>query len=300
VIIIGQGPGAYSAGIYAARRNLKTLLIGETPGGKMAITDLIENYAGFEKISGLELTEKMKKQAKKSGCEIKQEKVTKITLGFKVYTSENQYDAKSIIIVTGTVQRKLNIEGEDQFLGKGVSYCATCDGPLFKGKTVAIIGGSNSAVKTAIYLSEICKKVYIIHRKDMFRAEEKNVENMKGKSNVEILFNSEGAKINGDKFVKSLTLKDGKELEVDGVFIAVGVIPIAGLTENLKIKKDKNGFILINNKTETNVKGVFAAGDITGGILQIAQAVGQGAIAGTQAYFYVKSLGDNVPYFVKK
>jgi len=299
LIIVGQGPAGYTAGMYAARRNLKTLIVGETPGGKMAVTWEIENYPGFEMISGMDLTKKMKAQAEKAGCEIVDGKVIKIEKGFKVYFDEKSEETKAVIIATGTVERKLNAEGENQFLGKGVSYCATCDGPMFKGKTIAVVGGSNTAVRAADYLAEMCKKVYVIHRKDMFRAEEINVKKIEKNPKVEILFNSEVQKINGNDFVKSITLKDGKEIELEGVFILVGVIPTANLVGELGIKTDKTGFIEVNKNMETNVKGIFAAGDITGGILQISESVGQGAIAGTNAYFYVRGLEPDKPYFIK-
>jgi len=298
-IIIGQGPAGYTAGMYCVRRNLKTLVIGKTPGGKMSITWEIENYPGFEKISGMDLGKKMKSQAEKAGCEIIEGKVSKIEKGFKVYSENKIYETKSVIIATGTVQKRLNVEGEEEFLGKGVSYCPTCDGPMFKGKTIAVVGGSNSAVRGADYLAEMCDKVYLIHRKDQFRAEEINVKRVKEDPKIEILFNSEVGKINGSKFVESITLKDGKELKVDGVFVLVGVVPTANLVTELGIKRDDRGFITANKKMETNVKGVFAAGDITGGILQVSEAVGQGAIAATNAYLYVRSLEANKPYFVK-
>ena len=300
IIIIGQGPAGYTAGIYAARRNLKTLIIGELPGGKISWTHEIENYTGLGKITGAELAKKMKEHVKTFDCEILGEKVTKVEKGFKVYTEEKMYESKALIITTGTENRKLNIEGEDKFFGKGVSYCSTCDGPLFKGKTIAIIGGSNSAVNAAYYLADICEKVYLIHRKDVFRAEETNVERLKAKKNIELLMNSEAQKIDGNQMVESLTLKDGKELKVNGVFIYVGVIPTSSVFANLDIEKDEKRFVKVNLNMETNVPGVFAAGDIRGGILQIAQAVGDGATAAMSAYFYIKKLEGSDAYFVKE
>jgi len=299
VIIIGQGPAGYTAGIYCVRRNLKTLIVGEVPGGKMSWTTDIENYTGFRKTTGPKLTEKMKSHVKDLGCEIIQAKVSKIEPGFKVYFEDKIEEAKSVIIATGTLERRLGIEGEEELRGKGVSYCSTCDGPLFKDKPIAVVGGSDTAVKAAEYLATIGEKVYLIHRRDQFRAEEANVEKVKNNLKIELVLNAEVTKINGKDKVESITLKDGKELKVDAVFIHVGVIPTTEVIKDIKVELDDRGFIKVNEKMETNVKGVFAAGDVRGGILQIVQATGDGATAAMSAYMYVKSQEEDKPYFIK-
>lgn len=294
VIIIGAGPAGLAAGIYAGRRNLKTLIIGELIGGQMSLAHIIENYPGFEGITGLDLTKKMQKQAEKFGCEIKIDKVIDMELKGdikKIKTSSKEYTCKAVIIASGGQHRKLNVEGEDKYIGKGVSYCATCNGPLFRDKIVAVVGGSDTALMYAVYLDEICKKVYLIHRRDQFRAEEANQENLK-KSKVKLILNSIVEKIEGNESVKNLKIKNVKngevsDLAVEGVFIEVGHIPSTYIANKAGVEIDEKKFIIVNKDKETNVKGVFAAGDVTGTLAQIATAVGDGAIAATNAYYYI-------------
>jgi thioredoxin reductase (NADPH) len=295
VIIVGTGPAGLAAGIYAGRRELKTLIIGEVLGGQMSYAHIVENYPGVEVVKGLELAERMKEQAEKFGCTIKMETVVNMELKNsvkKIRTRENEYLADVVILATGSQHRRLKIEGESKFLGRGVSYCSICDGPLFKGKKVAVIGGSDAAVTSAIYLNEIASQVYLIHRRDQLRAEEANQEKLK-KTSVKIIWNSVLEKIEGDNVVKKILLKNLKtneisELEVDGVFIEIGQVPTTEIAKKAGIEVNERGFIKVNDKMETNIEGVYAAGDVTGSLAQIVVAAAEGAIAATNAYLYLK------------
>jgi len=295
IIIIGAGPGGLGAGLYAARRNLKTLILSENLGGQMALAHIVENYLGSEPISGMDLAEKMKKQVERFGCKIKLETVIGLELKDelkKVKTRENTYKAKAVIIATGSHYRRLEAEGEEKFIGKGVSYCSTCDGPLFKGKKVAVIGGSDSAITSAIYLNEIASETYLIHRRDQLRAEEANVEKLK-KTKVKIIWNSVVDKIEGDKLVKKIIIKnvntnETKELEIDGIFIEVGEVPTTEIAKTAGIEVDEKNFIKVNEKFETNIKRVYAVGDVTGSFAQIINAASEGARAATNAYLDIK------------
>lgn len=295
IIIIGGGPAGLTAGLYASRRNLKTLVVSPIIGGQMSLAPSIENYPGVNPIPGIKLAEKMKRQAKKFGCAFKQETVVSLELKDeikKVKTHDNEYYAKAIIIATGSHYRKLEAEGEDKFIGRGVSYCAVCDMPFFKNKKVAIIGGSDTAVKSAIYASEIASEVYLIHRRDQLRAEEANQKILE-KSKVKIIWNSVVDKIQGDKFVDKIIIKDvntneTKELAVDGVFIEIGEVPTTEIMKTAGIEINEKNFIKVNEKLETNIPGVFAAGDVTGAFAQIIVADAQGAEAATNTYLFLK------------
>jgi thioredoxin reductase (NADPH) len=295
IIIVGAGPGGLAAGLYAARRNLKTLVIGEFLGGQMSLAHTVENYPGVEPITGIDLSEEMKKQAEKFGCEIKIDTVKGFDLKNeikKVKTSEKEYTAKVVIIATGSHYRKLEAEDEEKFIGKGVSYCSTCDGPLFKGKKVAVIGGSDSSVTAAIYLSEIASETYLIHRKDQLRAEEANQKKLM-ETLVKIIWNSVVEKIEGDNFVNKIIIKnlktnETKELEIDGVFVEIGEIPTTEIVKSAGVEVNEKNFIRVNEKFETNIPGVFAAGDVIGSFAQIVTAAAEGAEAATNAYLYLK------------
>jgi len=295
IIIIGVGPSALAAGLYAARRNLKTLVIGELLGGQMSYAPSVENYPGAEPISGTSLAEKMKKQAENFGCKFKLTKVIALDLRSeikKVKTSEKEYSARAVIIATGSHYRKLEAEGEDKFIGRGVSYCATCDGPCFKGKKVAVIGGSDSAVRSAIYLSEIASQTFLIHRRDQLRAEEVNQQKLE-KSKVKIIWNSVVEKIEGDKTAKKIVIKDvntnkTSELAIDGIFIEVGEIPTTEIVKAAGVEVNEKNFIKVNENFETNLPGVFASGDVTGSFAQIIVAAAEGAEAATNAYMYLR------------
>lgn len=297
VIIIGGGPAGITAGIYAVRRNLSTLIIEKTSiGGQILLTNKIENYPGFREISGIELSEGMGKQLRALGAEIVLDEVIEMKLKNHirtVITNENQYDAKSIIIATGGEHRKLEVPGEQEFSGRGVSYCAICDATFFRGKTVAVVGGGNTAVEDAVYLDSIAKKTYLIHRKDVLRADEAEQKKLTG-SNVEILLNTVVEEITGKNFVDSTKIRniktnEIKNIETDGLFISIGIVPNLEIAKNAGIELNPEGYIKTDENRETNIKGVFAAGDVTGGIMQIAKAVGDGCVAGLNAYKFVKN-----------
>ena len=295
VIIVGLGPAGLAAGIYAARRNLKVLVIGELLGGQMSWAHTVENYPGIEPMPGTELAEKMKSQAEKFGCEIKMEAAKGFELKGelkKIKTSSKEYTCKAVIIVTGSHYRKLGAEGEKEFIGKGVSYCSTCDGPFFKGKKVAVIGGADSSITAALYLNDIASETYLIHRKDQLRAEEANQKKIVD-SSVKIIWNSVVEKIEGDQVVRKIIIKnvntnETKELAVDGVFVEVGEIPTTDIVSSAGIEINERNFIKVNNKFETNIEGVYAAGDVTGSFAQIVTAAAAGAEAATNAYLYLK------------
>ena len=300
--VIGAGPAGYSAGIYAGRSGIKTVIFDKSGGGGLAmLSPNIENYAGFESISGTELMEKMKQHASKYADIHFYEEVNKITKSkeiLNIETSEGKYAVGAVLFSTGTEHRKLVVPGEVELQGKGVSYCATCDGFFFKGKKVSVIGGGNSALIEAIFLNQIgCKEVYLIHRRDELRAEKAYEDEARGKQ-VQILFNKIVEKINGEEKVESLDLKDTvnnkkSKLEVDGVFISIGEIPQNELAKKLDVKLDKKGYINTDDQQRTSVKGVYAAGDITGGLCQVITACAEGAIA---ALASTEMLGKKYPY----
>jgi len=300
--IIGAGPAGYSAGIYAARAGIKTVIFDKSGGGGIAIlSPNIENYAGFESISGTELMEKMKQHASKY-VEIKFyediQKIEKNNKNFILETDNGKHSVGAVLISTGTEHRKLNVPGEKELNGKGVSYCATCDGFFFKGKKVAVVGGGNSALIEAIYLKQIgCKEVYLVHRRDQLRAEEAYEKEAKEKQ-VKFLLNKTVENIAGEQKITHLELKDTStkeksKLQIDGVFISIGEIPQNELAKQLKIKLDDRGYIIVDKQQRTNIQGVYAAGDITGGLRQIITACSEGAIA---ALATTEALGKQYPY----
>ncbi len=297
LVIVGLGPAGLTAGIYAGRRGLKTLLIGEVLGGQQSLAHVVENYPGIESITGRELSERMKRQCERFGCDIVLGKVASLELSGKtkkVVSDAGTFEAEAVILATGGRHRKLNVEGEDRFLGKGVSYCAACDGPLFRNKKVAVIGGSDSAVTTAVYLSEIASETYLIHRRDSLRAEESNQRKLR-ESDVKIIWNSVVQKILGSERLEGLELRNVKTgeisvLKVDGVFIEIGMVPTTELARAAGVKLREDGYIEVNEKMETSLEGVFAAGEVTGCVPQIVVAAGQGAVAATSAYLFLKGV----------
>lgn len=300
--IIGAGPAGYSAGIYAARSGIKTIIFDKNGGGGQALlSPNIENYAGFESITGTELMEKMKKHASKYVKINFLEEVKNVTRSnekFNIETSEGEYIVSAIILSTGTEHKKLNVPGEIDFQGKGVSYCATCDGFFFKDKKVAVVGGGNTALIESLYLKQIgCKEVYIIHRRDELRAE-KTYEIEAIEKKVKILLNKTVNKINGKDKVEYLELKDTNEneiskLNVDGVFISIGELPQNKLAKQLGVKLNEKGYIINDKQKRTSVKGVYSAGDINGDLRQIITACADGAIA---ALSTTEVLGKKYPY----
>ncbi len=304
LIIIGAGPAGLTAGIYAGRSGLKTLILEEkTPGGEAAVTPWVENYPGFESISGPELVEKMTRHCRKFGAQINElEKVASLELKREehlVRTDKNTYSASAIAVATGTHYRLLNVPGEKEFHGRGVSYCALCDGAFFKGKRVVVVGGGNSAVMSARYLSNIAETVKLVHRKDQLRAEVASVEALK-KQNVEFLWDSKVTEIKGDAVVRSVVFKnnktgDEKEVEVDGVFVQIGEVPNTDFIGDAGVAVDKDGYIIVDGRQRTNIPGVFAAGDVTNRpVKQIGTAVGQAIVAATEAFGYTRR-----PYYYK-
>lgn len=293
VIIVGAGPAGLAAGIYASRRALVTLILSSNLGGQAATTFEIENYPGFDLIDGLTLTTKFAKQAQKFGAQIKYSEVKGIFKNgknFMVRAATEEYQARSIILAFGLEHRSLAVPGEKEFTGRGVSYCAVCDGPLFKGKVVAVVGGGSAAFDAADYLAKLAKKVYLIHRRDKFSCEECLVNQVKNNSKIEILMNSGVKEIIGDQVVDAIVLKNEKEekIKVSGVFIEIGSMPHTEVVKGL-IKLNKKGEIITNKDAETSVPGIFAAGDVTdGSFKQVVISAGEGAKAALQAYKYLK------------
>ncbi|MCL1901262.1 MAG: thioredoxin-disulfide reductase [Firmicutes bacterium] len=287
VIICGAGPAGLTAAIYSARANLKTLIIEKNiVGGLTAISFNIENYPGFENIDGFTLCQNMLNSALKFGAEIIYEEITNLELSSKkVRTNKGTYLAKAVIICLGVAPRKLNIKNEDALMGKGISFCATCDGNFFKNKDVAVVGGGNSAFENALYLSKICRKVYLIHRSEKFNAYKDLVSSVKKEKNVEFLLNATIIELFGSEKLEQITiLKDNSQqiLKVDGLFISIGYIPN---TLKLDIETDKNGYVITDEHKQTSVSRVFAAGDIRQKSLrQIVTACSDGAIAATTAF----------------
>lgn len=298
VIIIGAGPAGLTSSIYSRRANKKTLVLEALSYGGQIINSLdIENYPVEFHISGFDFATKLYEQAKSLGAEIYFEKVTEIKNNDdykEVITSNNTYKTKSVIIATGAENRKLGLENENELVGKGISYCATCDGNFYKDKVVAVQGGGNTAIDDALYLSEIASKVYLIHRRDEFRADEAMVNKLKEKDNVEFFLNSSVTKLNAKDNLESIevTNKDGetKELEVSALFVAIGRTPANADFENL-IKVDEAGYIVASEDCHTNIPGIFVAGDNrTKDVRQLVTATNDGAIAAIEASKYISNL----------
>lgn len=289
ILIIGAGIAGLSAGIYSARYALKTIILSKDVGGLTATAHDVCNYPGFERITGFELMNKVKEQVKKLNVPIISEEVLAIIKSkdvFTIKTNKNEYNSKKVIFSIGRIRRRLNIPGEKEFLGKGVSYCATCDSGFFREKTVIIVGGSNAALSAAILLSKFAKKVYLIHRSDKFtKAEPIWINQVKAEKKIEIMLNEELAEIHGDERVNSVTLKSGKKLKTDGIFIEIGSDPNLSLIENMKGLELDEGFVRVDKNMKTSIGGLYAAGDITNNELkQIVTAASQGAIAAYSCY----------------
>lgn len=298
VVIIGSGPAGLTAAIYTCRAKLKTLVLeGNIPGGNAGITDLIENYPGFPQgINGSELMSNFMQQAESFGAEIVYEAAKDIQVEGeikRVITDQGEYPCRAVIITSGARRRELEVEGEYEFMGKGVSYCATCDGAFYKDTPVAIVGGGDSAVKEALYLADIASKVYLIHRREGFRANQTTLDKMYQDSRIELKLNKVVVRIEGDETsVKSIVLKDmhtGEEeiLETSGVFVSIGMIPASDyIVEKLDCD---NAYIITDDKMMTSAPGIFAAGDIRSkNVRQVATAVGDGAVAGVSVTEYLK------------
>jgi thioredoxin reductase (NADPH) len=293
LVIIGAGPAGLTAAIYAARYKLDSIVIGPDIGGTANLPHDIENWPGF-KGAGWDLMVKFKEHVESFKVPITTENVKSVTKKgsqFIVSTDKNKYTARTVMLAMGTKRRKLEVPGEDEFFGKGVSYCATCDCVFFKDKIVAVVGGSDAAAMAAQILSQHAKKVYIIYRKEHMRAEPARVEELEHDPKVEFLYNTNVTHIIGDKLVKKVKLDTGKELALDGLFIEVGGIPVTAIAKELGVTLSKSERINVNAAMETNVPGVFAAGDITTGsneFNQIVTAAAEGAIAALSAFTFIR------------
>jgi thioredoxin reductase (NADPH) len=293
VIIIGSGPAGLTAGIYAGRQGLKTLILEkQLAGGAGLMVPNMENYPGFELVSGKVLIDYTKKQALKYAKINEMEEVKKLEIigdhEIKVSSQKAEYKAKSVILCTGTTHRKLNAPGEKEFLGRGVFYCAVCDGPLFMGKRILVVGGGNTAIQGALYLDTIGSYTAVAHRRDELRAEKYLQEKLKEKD-IAMFWDSVIDEIKGDMFVKSVVLLNKKtneknEYPIDGIFIAVGDIPSNSIAKDIGLETDKNGYIITDKSQKTNIQGIYSAGDITGGVNQWVVACGEGAVAALSAY----------------
>jgi len=295
VIIIGAGPAGMTAGIYAARSGLSTGIISKDIGGTTNSILVLENWPGF-KGSGNELMKQFYNQVKEyEDIEFVMSDVLGIEKKgdlFLIKSKKEILEAKSVIITTGTERKKLGIPGEEEFIGKGVSYCVTCDAFFFKGKTVGVVGGSDCAAISALALSDLVKKVYIIYRGQKLRCEDINYKRLKQKKNVEMVYNAIPEKMIGKEKLIGIEIEENgkkKQISVDGIFVEIGSIPLNKFAKDIGLKLDKEGYIVVDEDMKTSVNGVFAAGDITNQKLkQVVVASGQGSIAAKSAYAYLK------------
>lgn len=293
--IIGAGPAAMSAAVYAARYKMKVAMIGSQPGGYVNEAHLVENWLGEKSISGVDLVKKFFDHVQSLPIDVVTKDVKSIVTskeGFEIATDKDKIEAKRIVLAIGTERNKLGIKGENEFLGKGVSYCTTCDGFFFRDKTVAIIGGSDSACTGSLMLADIAKKVYLVYRQDKLRAEPSWICDVEKHPNIEVILNANPAEIVGDSVVRKLRLENGKELAVDGIFVEIGTTPGSVLTNQLGVKTDEKGYIIVDDNQKTNISGVWAAGDVTtknSKLKQIMVSSSEGAVATYNAYLDKKS-----------
>lgn len=300
VLIVGAGPAGLTAAMYCKRANLNVAFFEkDTPGGKVVKTSTVENYIGFESISGPDLALSFFKQVTKLGVKFIFGEVTKISKIDNVFIVETKngitWYSKTVIIATGMSERKLNIPGESEYYGKGVSYCAICDATLYKGKEVAVIGGGNTAIEESLYLSDIVSKVYLIHRRSEFKAEQINIDKVLKNPKIELVLNSvaeefvsEDKKVISAIKVKNLETEESRIIPVKCIFPFIGFIPINNFVSHLSIANKDNGFIDVDSKNETNIPGLFCAGDIVNkNIRQISTAVGDGTIAAIEVKKYI-------------
>lgn len=305
IIIIGAGPAGLTAGMYAGRQNSKTLVIDKGMAGGLGLeVPMMQNYPGFDLIAGMELIQKMKVQSE-NYCEIMEntviDSIEKTEEGFHLKTKNSPllmtsddggkkgFLTKSIILATGASHRHLNVPGEDEFLGRGVAYCATCDGMFFIGRDVLMVGGGNSAVTEALYLNNLGCNVKLVHRRDELRCEH-HLQKALEENGIEVLWNSTIEEIKGDMAVESVTLlRDGKkeDYKTDAVFVAIGEDPSNDLAKELGVALDDAGYIITDKSQATNVGGIYSAGDITGGVKQWVVACGEGAVAAISAYEFL-------------
>ena len=289
VIVIGGGPGGYTAALYAARANLSVAILEKlSPGGQMGTTDVIDNYPGFPQgVNGFELAMQMKEGAERFGAQTQLAEVTQVELAGQVktiHTSGGDYQARTVVLATGAHPRELGLPGERELRGRGVSYCATCDGMFYRSKTVVVVGGGNTAVSDVLYLSRLCEKVYLVHRRDTLRASKVYLDPLQKAENVEFVWDSEVKQLLRDQAVTGVRVrnkKTGEERDIPcgGVFVAVGYLPNTELYRG-QVELDEAGYVLADETTQTNLPGVFAVGDLRKKPLrQVVTAASDGAVA---------------------
>lgn len=289
VLVIGGGPGGYTAALYAARANLSVMVLEKlTPGGQMGTTDVIDNYPGFpEGVGGFELALQMQKGAQRFGAQTQLSEVISVDLGGtvkQVRTQDGTYQARTVVLASGAHPRELGLPGEQELRGRGVSYCATCDGMFYRGKTVAVVGGGNTAVSDVLYLSRLCQKVYLIHRRDQLRASKVYLDPLQQAENVEFVWDSQVQELLYGDMLTGVQVRHKKtgelrEIPCDGLFVAVGHVPNTELYQG-QVELDQAGYVLADETTQTNLPGVFAVGDLRKKPLrQVITAASDGAVA---------------------
>ena len=298
LIVLGGGPTAIGCAIYAARFALNVLIVGKTFGGLIATTHLVENYPGIASTSGQGLMDMFKEHMNSLSIPYISDEIRSIEKAddhFILHSFFQKFKAYTVCIATGSERKKLGIPGEEEFAGRGVSYCATCDGPFYKDKVVIVVGGSDSAAKEALFLSQNVKKVYIVYRGEEIRAEPINKKRVYENEKIEIIYKTNIVEIKGDTSVKSVIFDNGKKFDIDGVFIEVGSIPNSDLAKRISVKTNEKNEIKINRKSETNIPGIFAAGDVADApFKQAITGVAEGVIAAFSAFDYVKEM--NIEY----
>lgn len=291
IIVIGGGPAGLTAALYALRAEKSVLVLeGSGFGGQIVYTPKVENFPGTLSMSGAEFADKLVEQVLSLGGQVEFEKVVEVKDGEikTIVTDSGEYTAKSIIIATGVKNRHLGVEGEEKLIGRGLSFCAVCDGAFYKGKTVAVVGGGNTAIEDAIYLSALANRVYLIHRRQEFRAEPRLVKELKEKANIELVLDSTVSgflkedRLNGIEVINKIT-QEKREILIDGIFVAIGQIPQNKIFENV-VDLDENGYIIAGEDCKTSAEGIYAAGDCrTKSVRQLTTAVGDGTVAALAA-----------------